>query len=104
MTLRQSSGLLLIVLASSLCRAARAEEEPMPTGYTITMIDLADQNYPVSAERAREQLGWEPRHLLRETLPDMIDALLDDPKAWYEENGLPVPDELPQLEATGARK
>jgi len=68
------------------------------------MIDLADQNYPVSAERAREQLGWEPRHLLRETLPDMIDALLDDPKAWYEENGLPVPDELPQLEATGARK
>ncbi|QDV19591.1 3 beta-hydroxysteroid dehydrogenase/Delta 5--_4-isomerase [Gimesia panareensis] len=68
------------------------------------MIDLADQNYPVSVERAREQLGWEPRHLLRETLPDMIDELQDDPEQWYAENGLPVPDDLPQPESTGVRK
>lgn len=68
------------------------------------MIDLADQNYPVSVERAREQLGWEPRHLLRDTLPDIIDNLLEDPAQWYEENGLPVPSELPEPAATGARK
>ncbi|QDT28809.1 3 beta-hydroxysteroid dehydrogenase/Delta 5--_4-isomerase [Gimesia panareensis] len=68
------------------------------------MIDLADQNYPVSVERAREQLGWDPRHRLRETLPDMIDELQDNPEQWYAENGLPVPDDLLQPESTGARK
>tara|TARA_R110002095_G_scaffold124135_1_gene107839 strand:+ start:2309 stop:3412 length:1104 start_codon:yes stop_codon:yes gene_type:complete len=66
------------------------------------MIDLADQNYPVSVQRAREQLGWEPRHQLCETLPDMIDQFLSDPRRWYEINGLPVPSELVQSESRGA--
>ena len=67
------------------------------------MIDLADQNYPVSVQQAREQLGWEPSHQLRESLPDMIDQLLSNPRRWYEINGLPVPSELPQSESSGAR-
>lgn len=56
------------------------------------MIDLADQNYPVSVQRAREHLGWEPKHRLRDTLPDMIGRLQHDPQRWYETNGLPVPE------------
>jgi nucleoside-diphosphate-sugar epimerase len=30
------------------------------------MIDHADDDYPVSIEHAREQLGWNPRHRLRD--------------------------------------
>lgn len=62
------------------------------------MIDLADQNYPVSAQRARDHLGWEPNHKLRDTLPDMIGRLHHDPQAWYEKNGLPVPDKIEEYE------
>ncbi|MEQ8787098.1 MAG: NAD(P)-dependent oxidoreductase [Pirellulaceae bacterium] len=56
------------------------------------MVDLADQNYPVSLKRARERLEWEPEHTLRETLPVMLQRLQDDPRRWYEINGLPLPD------------
>jgi nucleoside-diphosphate-sugar epimerase len=63
------------------------------------MIDLADQNYPISVQRAREQLGWEPQHTLRQTLPDMIGRLHFDPKAWYEKNGLPIPKKVEEHES-----
>jgi nucleoside-diphosphate-sugar epimerase len=55
------------------------------------MIDLADQNYPVSPERAQRILGWQPRHRLRDTLPKIIHRLRDNPAKWYEVNGIPVP-------------
>jgi nucleoside-diphosphate-sugar epimerase len=61
------------------------------------MIDLADQNYPVSISRARTNLDWEPRHTLRHTLAEMIDRLHRDPRGWYETNGLPVPDQVQEL-------
>lgn len=53
------------------------------------MIDLADAHYPVTIERARARLGWQPQRSLEETLPRMIERLLQDPRAWYGENGLP---------------
>lgn len=53
------------------------------------MIDLADDHYPVSIERARTRLGWVPQHRLRHTLPSMIEFLKRDPKAFYRENRLP---------------
>lgn len=53
------------------------------------MIDLADDHYPVSIERARSRLGWEPEHRLRQTLPAMIDFLKHDPEAFYRINKLP---------------
>ena len=52
------------------------------------MIDLADDHYALDIGRARALLGWEPRHSLRETLPKMLDALKEDPAAWYKENKL----------------
>lgn len=63
------------------------------------MIDLADQNYPVSIQHARERLGWEPARRLRQTLPRMVASLKADPRAFYERNGLPKPDRLEELAA-----
>jgi uncharacterized membrane protein len=55
------------------------------------MIDLADDHYALDVSRARDLLGWEPRHSLRETLPKMLEALQDDPARWYKENKLKPP-------------
>lgn len=57
------------------------------------MIDFADENYPISIQRARDRLEWEPKRRLRDTLPKMVRALLDDPIRWYEANKLPAPDD-----------
>lgn len=61
------------------------------------MIDLADQNYPVNVRFARKQLGWEPQHSLRNSLPEIVGRLLQNPSKWYEINGLPLPAELPMV-------
>jgi nucleoside-diphosphate-sugar epimerase len=58
------------------------------------MIDHADDNYPVSSERARDLLGWEPKRRLRNTIPEMIRRLRKNPQRWYEINGVPVPQGL----------
>ena len=52
------------------------------------MVDIADDHYAIDISRARELLGWEPKHSLRETLPRMIAALKADPVAWYRANKL----------------
>ena len=57
------------------------------------MVDLADAHYPVAIGHARERLGWEPKHTLRETLPEMIGRLKQDPQTWYEMNGLSWPED-----------
>ena len=57
------------------------------------MIDLADDHYALDTTRARELLDWESQRSLRVTLPEMIARLKRDPKAWFEKNKLPVPDE-----------
>jgi nucleoside-diphosphate-sugar epimerase len=58
------------------------------------MVDLADAHYPVAIKRAERELGWRPRHRLAEALPQMIRRLDEDPRGFYEENGLPLPDAL----------
>lgn len=82
-------------IPAPVARAGAWVKEKTPLGGDETfikpwMIDLADAHYPVTIERARERLGWEPEHRLGETLPRMIERLQRDPKAWYEENGLPL--------------
>lgn len=52
------------------------------------MIDLADEHYALDITRARELLGWSPRHSLRETLPRMVTALKTDPEGFYRTNKL----------------
>jgi nucleoside-diphosphate-sugar epimerase len=58
------------------------------------MVDLADDDYTLDISRARETLGWEPKHSLRGTLPKMIAAVKRDPAAWYREHELPLPSSL----------
>lgn len=55
------------------------------------MIELADDHYAVDMSKARDELGWEPAHRLRDTLDEMIANLKRDPRGWYEENNLPLP-------------
>lgn len=56
------------------------------------MIDMAEDHYALNIRRARQQLGWEPRHGILDTLPAMIAALKRDPVAWYRANGITMPD------------
>jgi nucleoside-diphosphate-sugar epimerase len=57
------------------------------------MVDLADAHYPVEIARARQKLGWEPKHLLRNTLSQMIGDLKTNPRQWYQKNKLNWPDD-----------
>ncbi len=59
------------------------------------MVDLADDHYEADISHAKVRLQWEPRHRLRETLPKMIEFLLNDPQAFYKENQLAAPELLP---------
>lgn len=52
------------------------------------MIDLADDHYQLDITRAKQTLGWAPKHSLEETLPHMIEDLKKDPAGWYKKNGL----------------
>lgn len=58
------------------------------------MIDLADDHYPIAIDRARQRLGWETTHRLRNTLPEMVARLERDPERWYRTNKLEIPREL----------
>lgn len=54
------------------------------------MIDRADDNYEMDVTRAKEYLGWEPKHDLMSTLPEMIDTLKANPDEWYKLNELDI--------------
>ena len=54
------------------------------------MVDLADDNYEISMKRAKELLGWAPKHDLRKTLPKIITNLQVDPIAWYKRHKIPL--------------
>ncbi|MFZ0564993.1 MAG: NAD(P)-dependent oxidoreductase [Chlamydiales bacterium] len=58
------------------------------------MIDLADDHYDLDISKAKEILKWEPKHSLDNSLPVMINALKNDPAAWYKKNGLHMPESL----------
>lgn len=55
------------------------------------MVDLADDNYEFSMEKARKVLGWSPKHTLRQSLPQIVANLKADPKAWYKRHNIPLP-------------
>jgi nucleoside-diphosphate-sugar epimerase len=55
------------------------------------MISMADDHYALDISRARRLLGWEPRHSIRTELPKIVQALKDDPRGWYEANGVTPP-------------
>lgn len=55
------------------------------------MIDLADDHYALDITRAKETIGWQPKHYVLDTLPLMIELLKHDPIAWYKTNDLTPP-------------
>lgn len=54
------------------------------------MVDLADDNYEFTMDRARKVLGWEPKHSLRSTLPHLVYQLKKDPIAFYKRHKIPI--------------
>ncbi|MCA1441687.1 NAD-dependent epimerase/dehydratase family protein [Ensifer sp. IC4062] len=52
------------------------------------MIETADDHFEIDITRARRLLGWEPKHTLAATLPEMIRRLKEDPTDWYQRNKL----------------
>lgn len=70
------------------------------------MIDLADDHYELDISRAKELLGWEPKHRLIDTLPKMVETMKSDPAAWYEKHDLDPPenkDDPANAPAAGAK-
>ena len=52
------------------------------------MVKESNDHYVLDVSRARRLLDWRPKHSLREALPKIIDALMRDPKKWYQTNKL----------------
>lgn len=63
-------------------------EEPFVKPF---MMGLADDHYELDITRARELLGWEPRHWIKDELPTLISRLKRDPVGWYKANKVPPP-------------
>ncbi|MEO5573662.1 MAG: NAD(P)-dependent oxidoreductase [Gammaproteobacteria bacterium] len=63
-------------------------------------LDLADDHYVLDCTRAHTLLGWQPRHSLLDTLPQIIARLKAEPLAWYQDNKLDPP---AWLEESGGR-
>lgn len=55
------------------------------------MVDRADDHYALDITRAKQVLGWNPEHRLREALPEIVENLRNDPARWYRENHLQAP-------------
>lgn len=56
------------------------------------MIDMASDHYDLDIARARELLGWRPRHNIHDGLAKLVGNLKKDPLAWYEKNQIVPPD------------
>jgi nucleoside-diphosphate-sugar epimerase len=55
------------------------------------MIPMADDHYALDVRRARDLLGWEPKHRLQDDLPGMVTSLKSNPIGWYRANGIAAP-------------
>ena len=63
-------------------------EEPFVKPF---MVRMADDHYELDITRARQLLGWEPRHRIKDALPKIVAALKRDPARWYEKNDITPP-------------
>ena len=65
------------------------------------MVAMADDHYALDIRRARDLLGWEPRHRLEDELPALVASLKNDPADWYETNHVTPPTWLSKAEELG---
>ncbi|MGS1016099.1 NAD-dependent epimerase/dehydratase family protein [Allosphingosinicella humi] len=52
------------------------------------MVESSDAHYVLDTARARALLDWEPKHRLRDDLPEMVERLRAHPQDWYRTNKL----------------
>ncbi|MEP0315614.1 NAD-dependent epimerase/dehydratase family protein [Hyphomonas sp.] len=52
------------------------------------MVDISSDHYELDLSKARKELGWKPKHSLREDTPRILANLKEDAYAWYRENAL----------------
>src|SRR5204863_9004189 len=81
-------------IPKSLAKAGAWLEEQAPGEEPFIkpwMIEIADDRFELDVSRTEESLGWHPRHNLRAELPQMIERLKSNPRAWYHENKLAPP-------------
>jgi nucleoside-diphosphate-sugar epimerase len=79
-----------------------AIDEGEPPFVKPFMVWMADDHYALDVTRAREQLGWTPKHRLKDELPKLVASLKADPAAWYKRNKIPAPPWLETARAIGA--
>lgn len=60
------------------------------------MIDQAGDHYDLDISTAEEHLGWQPRHSVVDTIPEMIRRIDADREQWYADNGVEPPRRLPR--------
>ena len=65
------------------------------------MVSMSDDHYALDIRRARDLLGWEPRHRLKDELPTLVAALKKDPSAWYKASGITPPAWLADADGAG---
>ena len=73
-------------------------EEPFIRPY---MVRMSHAHYALDISRAKQLLGWEPKHDLKNTLPSIIAALKRDPLAWYQANGVTPPPSITEAAEKG---
>ena len=52
------------------------------------MVDMASDHYALDLSRAKDLLGWQPKHRLLDFVETIADNLKRDPDQWYKKNGL----------------
>lgn len=80
-----------IVVPKALAKVGAAVSEMATGGESFIkpfMINMADDHYALDISRAKELLGWEPRHRLIDVLPTIIENLKTDPERWMKANGV----------------
>lgn len=55
------------------------------------MVSHSDEHFAVDITRIKQTLNWEPKRKLRNTLPVMINGLMEDPDKWYKINKIQKP-------------
>jgi nucleoside-diphosphate-sugar epimerase/uncharacterized membrane protein len=65
------------------------------------MVEMADDHYALDISRARELLGWEPRHRIRSKLAALVESLKQDPLGWYAANKVTPPPWMKQAKDEG---
>lgn len=66
------------------------------------MTRMASDHYALDTRKARDLLGWQPRHRLADELPAIVAGLKQDPAAWYEANKITPPVFVTEAEEAGA--